>query len=276
VSWFDLPRDGVALRGRDTGAGLPVVFQHGLGGSEAQVAEVFPDGTGLRRLTLDCRGQGGSTLGNPKDLSIETFANDVLAFADARGVGRFVAGGISMGAAIALRLAVRHPERVAGLVLARPAWLWDAAPPNMAPYAEVAALLEGGRPTAALAAFDASETAARLAEEAPDNLASLRGFFAQAAPDDMAALLGAIARDGPGVDEAQARRIAVPTLVIGHGRDAAHPLPLARRLAEVVPGAALVEITAKADDRARYLSDFRSALADFLETIRLPEGTSCA
>ena len=52
------------------------------------------------------------------------FADDVLAFADLRGVERFVVGGISMGAAIALRIAVRHPERVSGLVLARPAWLW--------------------------------------------------------------------------------------------------------------------------------------------------------
>ena len=69
------------------------------------------------------------------------FAGDILAAADAHDARRFVAGGISMGAAIALRLAVRHPDRVAALILARPAWVDTAAPENMRPYAEVAALL---------------------------------------------------------------------------------------------------------------------------------------
>ena len=55
MSWFTLERGGITLRGRDQGAGLPVVFQHGLGGNEAQIAEVFPDGDGYRRLTLECQ-----------------------------------------------------------------------------------------------------------------------------------------------------------------------------------------------------------------------------
>ena len=39
------------------------------------------------------------------------------------GLTRAVVGGISMGAGMALNAATRYPERVAGLVLARPAWL---------------------------------------------------------------------------------------------------------------------------------------------------------
>ena len=121
--------DGLDLAFVDRGAGPPMVFQHGLGGNEAQVAEVFPDADKRwRRLTLDCRGHGGSPPDPQQRYSIRQFAADVLRLADTRQVERFVVGGISMGAAIALHLAVHHPERVTGLVLARPAWLFDAAP----------------------------------------------------------------------------------------------------------------------------------------------------
>ena len=249
----------------DRGAGPAVVFQHGLGGDEAQVAEVFPDADGLwRRLTLDCRGQGGSAPDPQNRYAIRTFAEDVLTLAEERQVERFVVGGISMGAAIALHLAVHHPSRVTALILARPAWLFEAAPPNMAPYAEVARLI--GRPDG-LATFEASETAARLAREAPNNLGSLRGFFTRPDPAATAALLGAIAVDGPGVTHAQVAMLALPTLVIGHGRDLVHPLAYAETLAATIPAARLVEITPKATDPGRHTDEFRTALRQFLTSL---------
>ena len=272
MSWFALERGGVVLQGRDERSGLPVVFQHGLGGNEAQVAEVFPDG--FRRLTLDCRGQGHSPLGDPRVLSIATFADDVLAFADRRGLARFVVGGISMGAAIALRLAIRHPERILGLVLARPAWLWQAAPANMRPYAEVARHLRNPDLGAGRAAFEHSATARDLAQAAPDNLASLLGFFGAENPAALALLLAAIAEDGPGVSETDVRRISVPTLVLGTAIDAVHPLDFALQLATRIPGARFLEITPKATARPRYVQEFRAALGQFLSGLERTEGNA--
>ena len=249
----------------DRGAGPAVVFQHGLGGNEAQVAEVFPDADGLwRRLTLDCRGHGASPPDPQNHYAIRTFAEDVLRLADERMVDRFVVGGISMGAAIALHLAVHHAGRVTALILARPAWLFDAAPANMASYAEVARLL--ATPDG-LATFEASETAARMAKEAPANLATMRGFFTRPKPAALAALLGAIALDGPGVTRAQAEALALPTLVIGHGRDLAHPLAYAETLATAIPGAQFVEIAPKATDAQRHTEEFRTALRRFLTSL---------
>jgi pimeloyl-ACP methyl ester carboxylesterase len=267
VSWLVLERDGTKLHGRDEGAGPAVVFQHGLGGSEAQVAEVFPDGSGFRRLTLECRGQGRSPLGG-RTPSIAMFADDVIGFADRVGVERFVVGGISMGAAVALRIAVRFPGRVSGLVLARPAWLWDAAPPNMQPYAEVANYLAQPDVDQALASFERSATAQQLAREAPDNLASLKGFFAVDDRLSLATLLSSIAGDGPGVREAELAAITVPTLVIGNRIDAAHPFDYAEALSARISGSRLIEVTPKANDKARYVAEFRSALLTFLSELR--------
>lgn len=263
-----LPVDALPLAFTDQGEGLPVLFQHGLGGSEAQLREVFPDDApGLRRISLDCRGHGASPPDPAGRYGIRIFAEDCLRLADARGIGRFVAGGISMGAAIALHLAHHHPDRVIGLILARPAWVFDAAPETMRPYAEVARYLEEAGPERGRALFDASPAAGHLAREAPANLATLRGFFAYPNPGDLACLLARIAADGPGVSAADAAALRLPCLVIGHGIDRVHPWAYAQTLAGVIPAAKLVEIPPKATEPAAHQRAFRSALRDFLLAI---------
>jgi pimeloyl-ACP methyl ester carboxylesterase len=103
-----------------------------------------------------------------------------------------IIGGISLGAAISLRLAVKRPDLVRALVLARPAWLTASAPENMIPNAEVGHLLTHLPPPAAKAAFLAGPLGQRLAAAAPDNLASLTGFFAREPIEVTAALLSSI------------------------------------------------------------------------------------
>jgi len=260
-------RDDAALRIFDTGqGGLPLVFQHGLGGDAAQVAQNFPDSPSRRRLTVECRAQGGSGAGHKRPFSIAMFTDDLLAAADAAGLERFVAGGISMGAAMALRLASRHPDRVLALVLVRPAWTFDVAPQNMRPYAEVAELLRNHPLDEARDIFAASATASRFRDEAPDNLASLLGFFARENATVFAEVMQAIANDGPGVTRAEAAGLAIPTLVIGSGIDLVHPLAAARSLADAIPDAAFVEVTPKAADKDRHFAEIRAAIGAFLDT----------
>ena len=174
-----------------------------------------------------------------------------LALADSSTSAAPIVGGISMGAAIALRLAVRHPRRFRALVIARPAWVSAPFPDNMRPYAEVGELLERDPAVEARERFEATATAALLAREAPDNLASLLGFFGR--PDGRAfgQLLATIAADGPGVSIDEISQLRLPTLVLGHAADLAHPLAYAKRLASLIPDARLaVFTTPKAEDRA--------------------------
>ncbi|MET2826963.1 alpha/beta fold hydrolase [Mesorhizobium shangrilense] len=259
-----LLRDGAALSMSDNGDGPAIVFQHGLGGGEAQVAQSFPADAGFRRITLECRGHGASTLGKGRPFSFDMFANDVLAAADEAGLRRFVAGGISMGAAIAMRLACRHPDRVTGLVLVRPAWTFDRAPANMLPIAEVASLILDHGPERAKAIFVESQTAARFKREAPDNLASLLGYFDRPDAAQFAEVLADIAADGPSVSVDDAAAVAMPVLVIGNALDEVHPLSAANTLATAIPGAVVAEVFPKSLDGSRHFSELHAQITAFL------------
>ncbi len=169
-------REGVEMAYGDRGIGLPVVFQHCLGGDDAQISDIFPDKPATRRITLECRGQGNSAFGSVSALSTETLTEDTYALAQSLDPRPTVDGGISMGAAIALRLAAHHPEQVHAVILARRAWVTVASPANMKPYGLVGELLQRHAPEEALQRFDASETALHLSQHAPGSLASLRGF----------------------------------------------------------------------------------------------------
>lgn len=263
-AFFHALPDGREVHVEDHGAGFPVIFQHGLGGDRNQVADSFPDNLPCRRITMECRGHGLSGLISGERYSIAGFADDVIALADALGLERFALGGISMGAAIALHIAVKRPERVAGLMLVRPAWVAVSAPDNMAAFSHAADYLRrygaNGR-----AAFIASPTGQTLSEKAPDNLASLAGFFDHPNPVLLAELLDAIANDGPGVDESEIRSLAIPTLVVGHELDLVHPMDYARTLAAMINDAHFAEITPKVVDKARYSAELRAALAAFIK-----------
>lgn len=256
-----LNRDGLRLAKHGGGsAGPALVFQHGLCGDAGQVAEAMAGLAPQRWQALECRGHGASEAA--RAVSIAAFADDVAALICD---GPVVLGGISMGAAIATRLAVTRPELVCGLILVRPAWVTAPAPANMAPNAEVGALLARLPPEAARDEFAAGATAHRLAAEAPDNLASLMGFFDRMPQDGTARLLSAISADGPGIGPDDLRALRLPVLVCGTGADAIHPLAHAQALAALVPAARLVELPPKGRDKPAHLAALAAAMTDFLK-----------
>jgi pimeloyl-ACP methyl ester carboxylesterase len=248
------------------GVGLPVIFQHGLCGDARQTIEAFPRDLRFRRITIEARGHGRSEAGDPGLFSIRTFAADIVAFIEAHRLAPIIIGGISMGAASTLHIAVHRPEIARGLILVRPAWIVASAPDNNGPNREVGRLLADLSQEDARKRFEASETARLLAEVAPDNLASLRTFFFREPQATTAALLQSIASDGPGVSEQDLRNLETPTLIVGHEIDYIHPFSYSTALSQLIPRSQLVRITPKAVSKAAYLQDLHKAITNFLET----------
>ena len=260
-----LTRNGLRLAVHGGGSeGPAMVFQHGLCGDARQVAEAMAGIAPQRWTCVECPGHGASDI--DLEPSIASFADHVTALADTLG-GPVVLGGISMGAAIANRLAVTRPDLVRALVLVRPAWVTETAPPNMAPNAEVGALLARLPADQGRDVFADSLTAQRLAVEAPDNLASLMGFFDRAPQEATARLLTAISADGPGITRANLTALRLPVLVCATSEDAIHPAAHAKALADLIPQARLVHLPPKGRDKPAHLAALAAAMTRFLKEI---------
>lgn len=101
------------------GTKLPIVCIHGLGSSQNYYVPVFPYLEGHRVVALTTYGASGSR-SQGEQLTIEQLAEDVVALMDYLGIPRAVVAGHSMGGPMALTVAARHPDRVAGVVAIGP------------------------------------------------------------------------------------------------------------------------------------------------------------
>src|SRR5215218_10961108 len=111
------PVKGVNLRWFVAGAGSPVVLVHGLGGAASNWVELAPElARDHRVIAVDLPGHGGSSP-LPALPNLEPFADRVGLVLRSEAADPAVVVGHSLGCVVALRLAMRSPELVRGLVL---------------------------------------------------------------------------------------------------------------------------------------------------------------
>jgi pimeloyl-ACP methyl ester carboxylesterase len=120
--WIAGPDGNLYIRdGGEPARALPVLLLHSLAGNGGQWALQLDHLRRHRRaVALDFRGHGESDPADDGDYSIRGLAEDVAAVADQLDLRRFILVGHSLGAAVAIEYAGRHPERVAGLLLVDP------------------------------------------------------------------------------------------------------------------------------------------------------------
>lgn len=90
----------------------------GFSGMDAYPERLAEPPTEYKVYTIQARGFGRSTRveGVPEEGWLAQWADDVVAFADAKGIDRFVYTGASHSAGIGWYIAVRHPERLKAFV----------------------------------------------------------------------------------------------------------------------------------------------------------------
>jgi len=109
------------------GEGPPLILVHGLGGAAANWTELAPLLAPNHRLLVpDLPGHGGSEA-LPAVSGLEPFADRVALLAAREGMLPAPVVGHSLGGAVVLRLALRHPYDVSAIVLAAAAGLSLAA-----------------------------------------------------------------------------------------------------------------------------------------------------
>ncbi|KAM3417775.1 hypothetical protein BST61_g6004 [Cercospora zeina] len=98
---------------------LPIVCIHGLGSSQNYYMPVVPYLEGHRVIALTTYGAAESKAKGEK-LSLVDMGEDVISLMDHLRIPKAIVAGHSMGGPMALTVAARHPDRVAGVVAIGP------------------------------------------------------------------------------------------------------------------------------------------------------------
>jgi pimeloyl-ACP methyl ester carboxylesterase len=271
TSVHHVPVAGASLAVHTAGAGRPLVLLHGfpldhrMWEAQAALADHF------RLVAPDLRGFGGSP--GTVASSVEQLADDVADLLGALHVTTpAVICGLSMGGYVAQHVAVRHPERVAALVLVDTKLEADtpearAARDDLA--AKVGRLGQGILADAMIPRLLADSPAARgLPHRAATEAALRRMILEQPVPAIQAALAALGAR--PDMTDAL-RHVRVPTLLVVGAEDAITPPECLERAESLMPCARLLVVP-----QAGHMTPLEQPAvfnAAVLEFLRHPPGT---
>lgn len=109
--------NGLNLYYEFSGEGAPLILLHGGFGSTGMFEALLPALAARRRvIAVDLQGHG-RTADSDRPLRIEQMADDIAALIAHLGLGTATVMGYSLGGAVALQTAIRHPEAVDRLVV---------------------------------------------------------------------------------------------------------------------------------------------------------------
>ncbi|MCF8475451.1 MAG: alpha/beta hydrolase [Pseudolabrys sp.] len=251
--------EGAAIHYLKEGKGMPMFLLHSLGGSSEMWRRMIDAlGEKFTFIAPDARGHGKSETRG--DITVERYAQDAIAIADALKLTNFGVLGLSMGGQAAMHFAANDPARTLFLI---------AADTSLGAASKNPDRLEAARKRIADIGpkdFAAEYTKSRLRPNA--NSEDINGFadmVLTTLPDIYVAQLGSImAQDlRPRVTS-----IKCPALIIVGADDVSTPPSTAELLCKSIEGALL-----KIIPDANHLSNidqpaaFNSAVADFAVAI---------
>ncbi len=244
-------------------SGIPVIFQHGMGGNAKRVTQTLSKPE-FRLLSFDFRGHGKtSSIGSVHKLNFTSFADDVIAFMDFLGLEQAFIGGNSMGAGVSLNLVLRYPERVKGLILLRPAWLDYPHPENLEVYTIIIDLIRQHRNKKGKAIFKKSELYLNIRRESEHAATTLLAEFDNLNGAEQFAIRESFVSQAPLESLKSLQAINISTLVMGQERDHTHPLEFAKTLANAIPKAQFKQLTSNAVNAEQYAKELQSYMNQF-------------
>jgi pimeloyl-ACP methyl ester carboxylesterase len=257
----------VRLAASAAGEGPPVALLHGLTATHRYVVMGSRrlERSGHRVISYDARGHGDSSPApDAAAYGYEELELDLEAVMDGFGVERAVLAGVSMGAHTAIRLALRAPARVGGLVVITPGY--DPAtqenPERLSRWDALAAGLERDGIDGFIRAYGDGGVDSRWREA---TLKAIRQRMERHRHTGAVAdALRAVPRSRPFGALGELRALSVPVTVVASGDEAdpGHPQALAEAYAEAIPGALLLTDDPGSSPLAWQGSRVSAAIAD--------------
>ena len=233
----------------DEGRGLPIVLIHAFPQDRTlwrPQIEAFSSKYRIVAPTL--RGFAGSDPVDGKAVSMDQYADDIVALMDDRKIAKAVVGGISLGGYVTLSLVLRYPDRVSGIVLANTRATADN--PDWAKFREdLVRDVEARGPVAVVENYGDKP----FRPDCPEQIkAEIRAMIMKQPATGLASGTRGMASRPDRV--ARLHEIKVPALVISGTKDAYIPSSDGEAMHHAIAGSTFVDI-----EGAGHLSNYDSA-----------------
>jgi 3-oxoadipate enol-lactonase len=242
---FAINHAGVELWAEAHGEGIPVVLLHGLTATHRYVVmgSRSLERSGHLVVAYDARGHGRSSPAPDRSAyGYEALADDLEAVLDQLEIERAVLAGASMGAHTLLALALRAPERCAGLVVITPSYDGHNVDDEdrMARWDALAEGLRSGGVDGFLEAYGRPSVTPHFE---PTVLKVIRQRLSHHEhPEAVADALQVVPRSRPFASVSDLSQITVPVTVVASGDEAdpEHPQAVGEAYARAISGARVV------------------------------------
>ncbi|MFL5734591.1 MAG: alpha/beta fold hydrolase [Chloroflexia bacterium] len=235
-------RTNSILTYEERGEGVPIVLLHGFPFDHSiWQAQLDGLGEGVRVLTPDLPGFGGSAPLPGEEPTMDDYADRVAQWAEEIGLGRFALVGHSMGGYIAFAFVRKYASMLSGLALVCTRPGADTEQGRQGRYTQIAGVLDRG-PVVVVEAMLPKLFAPQTRESNPGLVEQVRDLMMrQPVPGIVSALRAMASRPD---STPMLENISVPTLVISGAEDAIIPAPDADLMASTIPGAKQEKIEA--------------------------------
>lgn len=242
-----------AIRGEVMGEGVPIVLCHGITATRRYVIHGSRalERAGHLVVSYDARGHGesdpapgGQGYGYPELVGdLETVVGATVGEEE-----RFVLAGHSMGAHTTVAYALRHPERLCGLVVIGPTYTGEISEASLSYWDGLAAALEADGIDGFLAYIDGNQVTDSAWRDSVQRFTRER-MLRQCHPEALVEALRQVPRSRPFGAMEELESLRVPALVVAShdAADPGHPRHVAEAYAARLP---LARLTGEAEGQS--------------------------
>lgn len=254
----------IIINYRVQGTGIPFLFLHGLGDNLEFSFKVFNKKENIQLICMDQRGHGKSSW-NSDPLNYDVLAKDALALMNYLKIPRFYIGGLSMGAGVALNLAVHHSEKVSGLVLLRSSSTDKPMKSDVIDWFKTVSKYLPKNNEKEL--FEQDNTFFSIKHIYPRAIDTFERYFEDIASISYPEKFVYIPKDTPLKNKKELENLDMPVLILSSSHDYIHPIEYSQFLNQNIEQANYYEITSKTINATKQKKELDCYINTFILNI---------